>query len=143
MKSWRVVRYAKPADALELAEVATPEPGADQVRLLVQHAPANFNDIDACYGRYATIHPPLPHALGMEAMGVVEAVSPGAEEWLGKRIIATTNGAMGAYSEQAIAPTGMIFEAPPSLTDEECAAVFFPFHVAHVALHARAARSAG
>jgi NADPH2:quinone reductase len=113
------------------------------VRVRVQKGAANFNDIDACYGRYLTIHPPLPHALGMEAMGVVEEAGPGAEAWLGKRVIATTEGAQGACSEQALAPTGMIFEAPASLSDEESAAVFFPFHVAHVALHERAGLQAG
>ena len=143
MRSWRVARYGKPSAALELVELPSPEPGPNQVRVRVLKAPANFNDIDACYGRYLTVHPPLPHSLGMEAMGCVEAAGPGAEAWLGKRVIATTEGAQGAYSEEALAPIGMIFEAPASLSDEESAAVFFPFHVAYIALHERAALEAG
>ena len=70
MKSWQVVRYGKPSEALELVELPSPEPGPEQVRLRVLAAPANFNDVDGCYGRYATVQPPLPYSLGMEAMGV-------------------------------------------------------------------------
>ena len=108
MKSWQVVRYAKPSEALELVDLPSPQPGAKEVRLRVLAAPANFNDIDGCYGRYATVHPPLPYSLGMEAMGVVEAAGPGAESWLGKRITATTAQVQGAYSEEALAPTARI-----------------------------------
>ncbi|MAE95235.1 MAG: alcohol dehydrogenase [Deltaproteobacteria bacterium] len=143
MKSWQVLRYARPSDALELVDLPSPEPGPNEVRLRVLAAPANFNDVDACHGRYATVHPPLPYSLGMEAMGVVEAAGAGAESWLGKRIIATTAQVQGAYSEEALAPTDMIFEAPESLGDAEAAAIFFPFHVAYVALHVRGALRAG
>ncbi|MBW2269305.1 MAG: zinc-binding dehydrogenase [Deltaproteobacteria bacterium] len=143
MKSWQVVRYARPSEALELVELPSPEPGPSEVRLRVLAAPANFNDVDGCYGRYATVHPPLPYSLGMEAMGVVEAAGPGAESWLGKRIIATTAQVQGAYSEEALAPMDMIFAAPEFLSDEQAAAIFFPFHVAYVALHVRGALQAG
>jgi NADPH2:quinone reductase len=137
MRSWRVVRYGRPSEALQLDELPTPEPGPNEVRLRVLHAPVNYNDVDGCYGRYLTVRPELPYSLGMEAMGTVEAVGAGAEAWLGKRIIATTSGVQGAYSEQALASTDMIFEAPESLSDEGAAAIFFPFHVAYVALHER------
>jgi NADPH2:quinone reductase len=143
MRSWRVVRYGTPSQALRLEQLPSPQPGPGEVRIRVAKAPANFNDVDACYGRYLTVHPELPYSLGMEAMGVVEAVGSGAEPWLGRRVIATTSGVQGAYSEQALAPTDMIFEAPESLSDEEAAATFFPFHVAYVALHERAALQSG
>lgn len=143
MRSWRVVRYGTPSQALRLEQLPSPQPGPGEVRIRVAKAPANFNDVDACYGRYLTVHPELPYSLGMEAMGVVEAVGSGAEPWLGRRVIATTSGVQGAYSEQALAPTDMIFEAPESLSDEEAAATFFPFHVAYVALHERAALQPG
>ena len=113
------------------------------MRIRVAKAPANYNDVDACYGRYLTIKPPLPYSLGMEAFGVVEATGSGAEAWLGKRVIATTAGATGAYSEEALAPVDMVFEAPACLDDDGAAAVFFPFHVAHLALHERGRLAAG
>lgn len=56
MRSWRVVRYGTPSEALRLEELPSPSPGPNQVRLRVLKASANFNDVDACYGRYLTVH---------------------------------------------------------------------------------------
>ena len=143
MKSWCVVRYGRPSEALELRELPSPEPGPNQVRIRVLKASANYNDVDACYGRYLTVHPALPYVLGMETMGIVEAAGAGADAWLGKRVIAATHQVQGGYSEKALAPLDMLFEAPACLSDEEAAAIFFPFHVAHLALYERAGLQAG
>jgi NADPH2:quinone reductase len=137
------VRYGPPEEALALEEMPSPEPGPGQVRIRVHKAPVNFNDVDACHGRYLTVRPPLPYALGMEAFGVVDAAGAGAEEWLGKRVIATTEAAQGAYSEEALAPAASVFEAPACLEDDEAAAVLFPFHVGYLALHERGRLRAG
>lgn len=115
-----------------------PEPGPAQVRVKVSCTVLNFNDIDGCYGRYRTIHPELPYTLGMEVVGTVDATGPGAEEWLGRRVVATANGAIGGYAEWAVAGSEMVFDAPESLSDREAAAFFFPFHLAHLTLFERA-----
>jgi NADPH2:quinone reductase len=79
----------------------------------------------------------------MELVGVVEAAGPGAEAWLGRRVVATASGAHGAHAEQAVADAAMVFEAPADLDDAGAAAFFFPFHVAYLALVERAALRAG
>jgi NADPH2:quinone reductase len=138
MKAWRVHRYGNPSKALDLDELAVPEPGPDQVRVKLRCSVLNFNDVDGCYGRYLTVHPELPYTLGMEVVGTVDAAGPGAEAWLGRRVVATSVGAQGGYAEWAIAGTEMVFDAPDMLDDREAAAFFFPFHLGHLTLFERA-----
>ena len=137
MKAWRVVRAAKPTEALRLEDIETPRPGPGQVRVAVRASALNFNEVDGCYGRYLTVNPPLPYTLGMEVAGEVEAAWPGCEHWLGRRVMATAAGAHGGHAQQVVADVAMVFESPPTLDDVQAAAVFFPFHVAHLALFER------
>jgi NADPH:quinone reductase len=73
-------------------------------------------------------------------LGVVERTGTGAEEWLGKRVVAIPSGAFGGYAELAVGPSAMAFEmpAPSELADTAAAAVYFPFHLSWLALHERA-----
>ncbi|MBW2419049.1 MAG: NADPH:quinone oxidoreductase family protein [Deltaproteobacteria bacterium] len=138
MKAWRVYRHGPPREALRLDEIDPPEPGPGQVRVAVSHSVINMNDVDGCYGRYRSVSPPLPYTAGMEVTGTVDAAGSGAEAWLGKRVVACPDGATGGFAEHAVAPTDLVFEAPPSLEGSEAAAFFFPFHLSWLALHERA-----
>lgn len=97
----------------------------------------NFNEVDGCRGRYLTVNPPLPYTLGMEVVGVVESVGDGAEEWLGRRVVATAAGAFGGHADVVVAGVDMVFEAPDALDDVQAAAFFFPFHLAWLGLFTR------
>jgi len=143
MRAWRVHQYGRPSHALRLDEIAAPEPGGGEVRIRTLAAALNYNEVDGCYGRYITINPPLPYTLGMEIVGVVEAAGPGAEAWIGRRVIATAKGAYGGYAERVIADSGMVFDAPASLDDIQAAAFYFPFHLAWLGLHERGGLKAG
>jgi NADPH2:quinone reductase len=143
VRAWRVVRYGRPSEALELQDCAVPEPGPGQVRVRTLASACNFNEIDGCYGRYLTVNPPLPYTLGMEVVGEVDAAGPGEEAWLGRRVVATASGAFGGHAQQVVADVPMVFDAPPSLDDVEAAAFFFPFHVAWLALVERGGLRAG
>lgn len=134
MKAWRVVRHARPSEALELVDVDRPEPGPGQVRARVATTACNFNEVDGCYGRYKTVDPPLPYTLGMEAVGVIDAAGEGAERWQGRRVMLTGVGATGAHAEFVIGSQEMVFDCPDALDDIEGAAFYFPFHVAYVSL---------
>ena len=138
MRAWRVHRYGSPREALVLDDIPVPEPGPGQVRVAVAATVLNFNDIDGCYGRYRTVNPPIPYTAGMEVTGRVDAAGPGAENWLGRRVVACPEGANGGYAEYAVAPADMTFDAPESLDDRQAAAFYYPFHVSHLALHERA-----
>ena len=143
MRAWRVHRYGGPTAALRLDEVPAPEPGPGQVRVRAAAGALNWNEIDGCHGRYRTVHPALPYTLGMEVLGEVDATGPGAEAWLGRRVVATASGAHGAHAERVVADAAMVFDAPAALDDAQAAAFFFPFHVAHLALCERGGLRAG
>jgi NADPH2:quinone reductase len=137
MQAWRVVRHGRPSEALELHELEPPAPGPGQARVAVRATVCNFNEVDGCYGRYLTIDPPLPYTLGMELVGVVDAAGPGAEAWLGRRVMACASGAFGAHAQHAIVDLAMAFDAPGKLDDAHAAAFYFPFHVGSLALFER------
>ncbi len=137
MRAWRVHRSGRPSYALRLDEIDVPEPGPGEVRVRTRTAALNYNEVDGCYGRYLTVNPPIPYTLGMEVVGDVEAAGPGAEAWVGRRVMATAKGAYGGYAERVIADAGMVFDAPASLDDVAAAAFFFPFHLAWLGLHER------
>ncbi|MBJ20627.1 MAG: alcohol dehydrogenase [Deltaproteobacteria bacterium] len=143
MKAWRVVRKARPIEALELLDVDRPEPGPGELRAHVATTACNFNEVDGCHGRYQTVDPPLPYTLGMEAVGVVDAVGEGAEAWLHHRVMLTGVGATGAHAEYVIGGQEMAFDCPDTLDDVEGAAFYFPFHVAYVSLIERGRLRAG
>src|SRR5690606_25996418 len=84
-----------------------------------------------------------PFTLGMDVCGVVEAAGEGAEQWLGRRVVAMTVMSLGGMAELALAPVTGVFDAPPELDDAEAAAFLLPFHTSHLALHRRARLQAG
>lgn len=63
-------------EVLKPGEVPTPEPGPKEVRLRVKAAALNHLDIWVRKGM-ASPKLPLPHVLGADASGVVDAVGPG------------------------------------------------------------------
>jgi NADPH2:quinone reductase len=137
VRAWRVIRFGRPSDALELDEVPDPVPGPGEVLVRTTASVLNYNEVDGCYGRYLTINPPVPYTLGMELTGVVEGAGPGGESWLGRRVVATATGAHGAHAELVACMADMTFDAPAALPGADAAAFFFPFHLAWLGLHER------
>jgi NADPH:quinone reductase len=135
-----VHEFGEPLDALRLEEVPAPSAGPGEVLVRVRATTLNFNDVDGVRGRYRTVSPPLPYTPGMEVLGHVEGAGAGAEDWIGKRVVAIPAGAFGGYAELAVGPSAMAFEMPPEtqLADTLAAAVYFPFHLSWLALHERA-----
>jgi NADPH:quinone reductase len=143
MKALQVTRNGAPGEVLAVAEVEVPEPEADEVRIAVGAASFNFNDIDRCRGNLVSVPTPPPYTLGMDVCGVVDATGPGAEAWLGRRVVAITKTALGGIAEYAIAQAVGVFDAPPELDDAEATAFLLPFHTSHLALFRRGKLVAG
>jgi NADPH2:quinone reductase len=143
MRAWRVHEYGQPLDVLQLDTVPIPEPGPNEVRVKNLGIPLNLNDIERINGGNMMVIPPLPCIPGMEVMGIVDAVGPGAEQWLGKRVVSTTNGATGGYAEYTLCGTSSMFEMPDDIPMPDAAALFFPFHLAWLGLFERAELQAG
>lgn len=145
MRAWVAHQYGKPIDVLRLEEdwPAPSELGPDDVLVRAQATTLNFNDIDATEGRYSSVHPEPPFVPGMEVIGIVEDAGEQAQAWIGKRVTTIPNNAHGAYAEYAIGSQHTTFELPMDMPQRDAAAIFFPFHLSHLALYERAKLQAG
>ncbi len=137
------MRHGAPTDALEVQDIPVPEVGPGEVRIAVSAASLNFGDIARCRGTVASVMGQVPFTLGMDVCGVVDAAGDGAEEWIGRRVVAMTNQSFGGVAEAALSSLTSVFDAPPELDDIEAAAFTLPFHTGYLALHKRARLIAG
>ena len=138
MKAVRVVRHGAPSEALEIEDIPVPDVGPGEVRIAVRAASLNFGDIARCRGTVASVMGQVPFTLGMDVCGVVDAAGEGAEQWLGRRVVAMTNQSFGGIAEAALSTVTSVFDVPPELDDVEAAAFTLPFHTSYLALHRRA-----
>ena len=143
MRAWRTHEYGLPLEALQLDEVAAPEPEAGEVRVHVHAIPLNLNDLERITGGNMMVRPELPYSPGMEVMGVVDACGAGAEVWLGARVVAMPRQAFGGYAEYAVCPAVSVFAMPDDIPLPDAAALYFPFHLAWLGLYERAELAAG
>jgi len=70
----------------------------------------------------------------MDVCGVVVETGLGAEDWLGRRVVAITTTALGGIAEFALADAVSVFDAPEGLDDAQATAFIMPFHTSHLAL---------
>jgi NADPH:quinone reductase len=143
MRAWRLHRYGRPTEVLQLDEVPVPEPEAGELRVEVHAIPFNLNDLERITGGNMMVRPELPYSPGMEVMGVVDACGAGTEEWLGRRVVAMPKGAHGGFAEYALCPVVSAFDMPASIPLPGAAALYFPFHLAWLGLYDRAELKAG
>ena len=126
---------------LEIAEVATPQPGERQVRIAVKAAAANFPDVLMLEGKYQ-FKPPMPFAPGCELAGVVQAAGPGVEGLrVGDRVLAVVP--HGAFAEEALADAARVVPIPDAVPFESAAAFMFTYGTSYHALKDRAALAQG
>ena len=136
-----VCRELAGPDALELAELPVPEPGACGVRIRVRAAGVNFADSLMLTGRYQE-KPPLPFTPGLELAGEIEAVGAGVRGLHpGQRVLAVVG--HGAFAEYAIARTDDVVVLPDDLDDVTAAGFAIAYGTAHGALRWRAVLHAG
>ena len=137
MRALQVTRHGQPGEVLAVRTVERPEPGPNEVRVKVQAASLNFNDIDRCRGNLVSVPTPPPFTLGMDVCGVVDAVGEGAEEWLGRRVVAITKNALGGIAEYALAGAISVFDPPAGFDAAEATAFLLAFQTSHLALFRR------
>jgi NADPH2:quinone reductase len=95
------------------------QPGPGQVRL--KHTAVGLNYIDT-YQRSGLYKMPLPFIPGSEGAGVVEAVGPDVKELkVGDRVAYA--GAIGAYSDERLAPADKLVKLPDGISDQQGAAM--------------------
>jgi NADPH2:quinone reductase len=143
MRALQVTEHGRPGEVLAVRTIERPEPGPGEVRVRVAAASLNFNDIDRCRGKLVSVPTPPPFTLGMDVCGVVDAAGEGAEAWVGKRVVAITNTALGGIAEYAIASVVSVFDAPEQFDDVEATAFLLTFQTSHLALFRRGRLRAG
>ncbi|RCJ38371.1 Zn-dependent oxidoreductase, NADPH:quinone reductase [Nostoc minutum NIES-26] len=99
MKAARIYDYSG-ATAVRLDEIEVLQPGPGEVRIRVGAAGINNSDLQTTYGTYRGYgHKELPHILGQEAAGEVDAVGLGVKELIpGMRVVGRVR---GAFAEMA------------------------------------------
>src|SRR5215468_7072363 len=128
-------------DGLELAEVAAPTPGADEVLITVKATAVNYADAIMTAGRYQT-KPNLPFSRGLETAGVVAACGAGVTRLKpGDRVMAIL--AYGGLAEMAVAPEAETFEIPTGMSFEEAGAFPVAYISSHVAIRWQGRLEAG
>ncbi|HEX7386834.1 MAG TPA: quinone oxidoreductase [Castellaniella sp.] len=122
MEKARVVRVEQHGgpEVLQLAQIDVPEMGADEVRIRQKAIGLNFIDIYCRTGLYPH---PLPHGLGMEASGIVEAVGAGVTHLhVGDRV-AYGQSPIGAYADVRNVPARHVVKIPDAVSFEQAAAL--------------------
>jgi NADPH2:quinone reductase len=102
----------------EQVEVGEPSPGEARVRHTV--IGLNFTDIHFRTGRYPL--PALPHVIGMEAAGVVEAVGEGITAFRPGDRVAYAAETPRAYAQATVMPVTRLIKLPDFIDDEAAAA---------------------
>jgi len=114
-------------ETLRVEDVPIPEPGANQVRVRVEASGVNFIDLYQLRGWYKV---KLPHALGLEAGGVVDAVGSGVTDFrAGDRVACAS--APGTYGEYTIAPAARVVPLPDDLDTKTATALMSQGITAH------------
>jgi NADPH2:quinone reductase len=118
----RAIRFHETGgpDVLRFEDCDPGSPGPGWLR--VRHTAVGLNYIDT-YHRSGLYPLPLPSGLGLEAVGVVEAVGEGVTRWKPGDRVAWGTGPVGAYAEASCVPSERVVAIPEGVRDEEAAAL--------------------
>ncbi|MEM9265164.1 MAG: NADPH:quinone oxidoreductase family protein [Cyanobacteria bacterium P01_F01_bin.13] len=136
MKACRIHHYHGPT-SVQVDQIDVPEPGPEQVRIRVQAAGLNNSDLQTTYGTYQGYgHQGLPHILGQEAAGEVEAVGSSVTEFTpGMRVFGHVS---GAFAESALGPAAELLPLPQNISFEIAASLPIAYLTAIMALVCKA-----
>lgn len=118
-------------EVLSWDEIEVGDPAAGQVRLKQAACGLNYIDIYGRSGMYPVGD--LPAVLGMEAVGVIEALGTGVEGLeVGDRVAYAMQ--LGAYAEARLVDAAKLIKIPDSIGDETAAAMMLKGLTAHYLL---------
>ncbi len=116
-----VLRQHGDPDALVFEDVDVAQPAVGELLIRQTAIGVNFHDVYVRSGLYQTL--PLPGIPGIEAVGIVEAVGSGVEDFVTGQRIGYVTGAYGAYAERRVLPAAIAVPLPDALTDIEAASI--------------------
>lgn len=136
MRAALVQRYGGP-EVVRVAEVDTPEPGADEVRVRVAAAAVTSGDARIRAARFpagfapfarlvfGVVRPRRP-ILGSTFSGVVDALGTRVGHLeLGDEVCGMTGVRMGAHAEYVVVPTKKLARKPSEVTHDDAAGLLF------------------
>ena len=141
MKAIRVSEYGGPS-VLKLEEIATPQPGPNQV--LVRNHAVGVNPVDT-YLRSNTDNrgPKLPYTPGSDSAGVVEAVGPGVTGVKAGSRVYVGGTVSGAYAEVSLCNETQVHPLSGNVSFAQGAAMNVPYATAFHAFINRGQAQAG
>jgi len=136
VRAIRIHEYGGP-EVLRLEDVPIGAPGPGEVRVRHTAIGVNFADVHSRTGRYP--FPSLPHCLGAEAAGTVEAVGDGVDYLRpGDRVTYSSGGPVlprGAYCEARVMGADRLILLPDEIDDATAAAMTTKGLTAHYLIH--------
>jgi NADPH2:quinone reductase len=108
------------SDKLSIQDMPIGEPGAGQVQIAHKACGLNFIDVYQRTGLYPLA---LPHPLGMEAAGIIEAVGEGVKHLKVGDRAAYASMPPGGYCEKRVMPAAQVCPLPDDISFEEGAAM--------------------
>jgi NADPH2:quinone reductase len=141
MRAAVITEYGGP-EVLEVREVPTPDPVAEQVRVRVRASALNRADLLQRRGQYPA-PPGAPQNIpGLEFAGEVDAVGPTVTQWKpGQRVFGICGG--GGHAEYVVVPERTLAEIPGNLDWRSAGAIPEAFITAHDGLWIQAALRPG
>jgi len=119
VKAVRIARHGGP-EVLQLVDVEVSPPADDEVTIRQHAVGLNFIDIYYRTGLYAH---PLPHGLGFEGAGVVQAVGKRVKHLKKGDRVAYGQSPLGAYAEMRNVPAAQLIKLPQGVGFDEAAAL--------------------
>lgn len=119
VKAIRIDQHGGP-EVLKVVAVDVPDPQPNEVTIRQKVVGLNFIDIYFRTGLYAS---PLPHGLGFEASGIVEAVGSDVKHLKVGDRVAYGQSPLGAYAEARNVPADRVVCIPDGVDFEQAAAL--------------------
>ena len=136
MRAIRVREFGSP-EVLRLEEVATPQPGPDQVLVRMHAIGVNPVETYIRAGTYARL-PELPYTPGNDGAGLVEQVGADVNEFKAGDRVYTAGSVTGAYAEFALCKKEQVHPLPANVSFAQGAAMGTPYATAYRGLFQRA-----
>lgn len=120
MASTVIIHRTGGPEVLEIEDRPVGEPGPGEIRIRQQACGLNFIDV---YQRTGLYPMDLPHALGMEAAGIIEAVGDGVTHLAVGDRAAYASAPPGAYTQARVMPAAQVCSLPDGIGFEQAAAM--------------------
>ena len=133
---YQCVVFEKPVcdGSVSISDIALPNPGPNEVQVLVKAFPINFSDFLLQKGLYP-IMPEYPFTPGVEVSGIVHQVGSGVTHVKpGQAVIALTRPEMGGQAALVNTDANFVVPKPENVTHEEAGGFAVPFLCMYVAL---------